>query len=191
MPKIVDHDQRRGELAQAALRVIGRHGLERATTRAVAVECGWSTGVLKHYFRSKDDLLTAALGELERLNLERFDAAPPAATGLEALESAIDVIMAGDRNETRVWIAFVDRASVHPPTAAALRRAFKIWTRRWAELIRCGQSDGSIASTVDADAAAVELHALINGLRIRGFFEPSGVNATATAERLLRGAGQR
>ena len=75
MPKVVDHELRRRELARAALRVIGRDGLEAATTRAVADESGWSTGVLKHYFDDKDHLLHEALRELERMNLERFERA--------------------------------------------------------------------------------------------------------------------
>src|SRR5437764_55507 len=60
MPKVVDHDERRTELARAALRVVGRRGVQTLTTRAVAAEAGWSTGVLAHYYDSRDDLLLAA-----------------------------------------------------------------------------------------------------------------------------------
>src|SRR4051794_4185036 len=61
MPKVVDHDQRRDEIVAAAGRVIARDGLERATVRRIAVEAGYSSGVLDHYFDGKDDILVKAL----------------------------------------------------------------------------------------------------------------------------------
>ena len=170
MPKIVDHDQRRSELAEAALRVIGRDGFEAATTRAVALESGWSTGVAKHYFRNKDELLRASLRVLERRNLARFDAVAARSTGLAAIEAAVEAILDSERDETRVWISFVSRATVDRATSTAWRQAGQMWAQRWAELVRRGLADGSIAAGVDADAAGTELHALVSGLRIRSFF---------------------
>src|SRR3954447_13945256 len=121
MPKIVDHDRRRRELAHAALRVIGRDGLEFATTRAVAEESGWSTGVLKHYFSNKDQLLHEALRELERINLERFDSAAHQASGFEAVRTAIRSILAeGTQDESRVWLAFMNRAAVDGSSGGAM-----------------------------------------------------------------------
>ncbi|MBW0103982.1 TetR/AcrR family transcriptional regulator, partial [Pseudonocardia sp. KRD291] len=61
MPKIVDHDQRREEILDAAIRVIGTVGIDHATTRAIARESGYSTGVLSHYFEDKDELLRSVL----------------------------------------------------------------------------------------------------------------------------------
>ena len=114
MPKIVDHELRRRELAQAALRVIGRAGLEATTTRAVADESGWSTGVLKHYFDDKDHLLHEALRELERMNLERFERARRASSGRAAVGAALAGILRGGADESRVWIAFMS-SSQHRP----------------------------------------------------------------------------
>jgi AcrR family transcriptional regulator len=173
VPKIVDHDERRRQLAQATLRVIGRGGLGSATTRAVAEESGWSTGVLKHYYADKDELLNATLRELERLNVERFEIAGREQTGFDALRASVAAILRGDPSETRSWIAFATRASIDPHTAAAMRRAIEVWVTRWSELVRRGQHDGSIRGEVDADRVAIELHALVNGLRIRGQFAPA------------------
>ena len=173
MPKIVDHDERRRQLAQATLRVIGRTGLGSATTRAVAEESGWSTGVLKHYYADKDELLNATLRELERLNVARFEIAGREHTGFDALRASISAILDGDPAETRAWIAFTTRASIDPHTAEAMRRAIDVWVTRWADLVRRGQRDGSIRAEVDADRVAIELHAVVNGLRIREQFRPT------------------
>ncbi|WP_436523132.1 TetR/AcrR family transcriptional regulator [Actinoplanes sp. HUAS TT8] len=60
MPKIVDHDQRRRELAGAVQRVIARDGVADVSIRTVAAESGWSTGALRHYFATRDELLAFA-----------------------------------------------------------------------------------------------------------------------------------
>ena len=61
VPKEVDHEARRRELADAACRVIGRYGLAGATLAQVAEESGWSIGSMRYYFPSKDELLASAL----------------------------------------------------------------------------------------------------------------------------------
>ncbi len=67
MPKVVDGDERRVELANAAIRVIARAGLGAATVREVAAEAGWTTGGLTHYFADKRELLKYTLSvSLER-----------------------------------------------------------------------------------------------------------------------------
>ena len=158
------------------MRVIGRDGLEAATTRAVAEECGWSTGVLKHYFDDKDQLLHAALRELERMNLERFERARRAPDGRAGSQPLVGILRGG-ADESRVWIAFMSRASVDRATATGMRRAIQVWVARWAELVVSGQQDGSIRPDLDPDQVAAELHALINGLRIQSSFRKTGLPA--------------
>lgn len=60
MPKIVDHRQRRAEIADAVLAIVAEDGVSGVTLRAVAHRSGWSTGVLNHYVGSRDDLLRLA-----------------------------------------------------------------------------------------------------------------------------------
>jgi AcrR family transcriptional regulator len=61
MPKLVDPDQRRSELALAVWTVIRRDGLQRASVRNVAREAGLSMGSLRHYFGSQSELLCFAM----------------------------------------------------------------------------------------------------------------------------------
>jgi len=69
MPKIVDHAQRRDEIALVACRVVAAHGFEQASMVRIAREAGYTTGMLAHYFESKQDIIIAAL----RLILKRID----------------------------------------------------------------------------------------------------------------------
>jgi AcrR family transcriptional regulator len=69
MPKIVDHAQRRDEIALVACRVVAERGFEQASMVRIAREAGYTTGMLAHYFESKQDIIIAAL----RLILRRID----------------------------------------------------------------------------------------------------------------------
>ena len=69
MPKIVDHGQRRDEIALAACRVVAEHGFEQATIMRIARAAGYTTGMIAHYFDTKQDIIVAAL----RLILRRIE----------------------------------------------------------------------------------------------------------------------
>jgi TetR/AcrR family transcriptional repressor of bet genes len=69
MPKIVDHAQRRDEIALVACRVVAEHGFDQASMVRIAREAGYTTGMLAHYFDSKQDIIIAAL----RLILRRIE----------------------------------------------------------------------------------------------------------------------
>ncbi|MCL7379276.1 TetR/AcrR family transcriptional regulator [Streptomyces sp. 35G-GA-8] len=64
MPKRVDHEERRTEIAEALLRVAGRRGLHGVGMRDVAAEAGVSLRLVQYYFQTKEKLL---LYGLERL----------------------------------------------------------------------------------------------------------------------------
>ena len=166
VPKIVDHETRRRELARAAMRVIGREGLEQASTRAIATEAGWTTGVLQHYFATKDDVLIAVLRELETESTEAFMAAQADRTGRAAIEAAAEAMIGTDDDSARVWIAFMARACVDVNTSRQWRRAERSWRERWATLVRRGQEDGSIAPHLDPTTMGATILAIVNGLRV-------------------------
>ncbi|MFE7568052.1 TetR/AcrR family transcriptional regulator [Streptomyces sp. NPDC057539] len=64
MPKRVDHEERRTEIAEALVRVAGRRGLHGVGMRDVAAEAGVSLRLVQYYFQTKEKLL---LYGLERL----------------------------------------------------------------------------------------------------------------------------
>ena len=72
MPKIVDHEQRRRELAEALWRVISESGPTAVSIRTVAAEAGWSPGALRHYFQTREELLVFAMNLSEDRVTERI-----------------------------------------------------------------------------------------------------------------------
>ena len=69
MPKIVDHANRREEIAHVACQVVAEYGFRQATIARIARAAGYTTGMVAHYFDSKQDIVLAAL----RLILTRID----------------------------------------------------------------------------------------------------------------------
>ncbi|HWJ34132.1 MAG TPA: TetR/AcrR family transcriptional regulator [Steroidobacteraceae bacterium] len=69
MPKIVDHAKRREEIALVACKVVANHGFEQATVARIARAAGYTTGMVAHYYESKQDIILAAL----RLMLLRIE----------------------------------------------------------------------------------------------------------------------
>jgi TetR/AcrR family transcriptional regulator, transcriptional repressor of bet genes len=69
MPKIVDHDERRDQIALVACRVVAENGFDQATIVRMAREAGYTTGMVAHYFDTKQDIVIAAL----RLILRRIE----------------------------------------------------------------------------------------------------------------------
>jgi TetR/AcrR family transcriptional repressor of bet genes len=61
MPKIVDHAQRRDEIAHVACQVVAQNGFEQATMARIARAAGYTTGMVAHYYESKQDIILAAL----------------------------------------------------------------------------------------------------------------------------------
>lgn len=61
MPIYVDHDERRGKIIAAAIRVLGDVGYAKFTLREVGKRLGGSTTMVTHYFPSRDNLLDQML----------------------------------------------------------------------------------------------------------------------------------
>ncbi|MGW5420477.1 TetR/AcrR family transcriptional regulator [Streptomyces sp. NPDC003943] len=78
-------DERREELIEAAIRVMIRDGVARATTRAVVAEAGLPLGAFHYCFRSKEELLQSVI---ERIMVRASTPAVAAATeGVSAEET--------------------------------------------------------------------------------------------------------
>ena len=113
MPKIVDHETRREEIAEALWRVVRRDGIRAASVRTIAAEAGWSPGAVRYYFPDQDGLLSFAMDLVTRRVTQRIEAldakGSPTTVVLRYLEEALP-LDAERRAEFDVWIAFMAQA---------------------------------------------------------------------------------
>jgi AcrR family transcriptional regulator len=188
VPKVVDHEQRREELAAAVWRLASRDGLEAVTMRAVAAEAGWSTGALHHYFADKEELLLFAFQTVAGRVRRRIAAAGEASSGafefLHGLLAEGLPLDAERQAEVRVWFAFLGLALTRPALARAQRLTYRAWRGQIADTLREAQDSGEIAAGVDPDGEAAALVALVDGLAVQATFEPRTVSAERQLELL-------
>ena len=111
MPKIVDHDARRDEIAHVACRVVASHGFEQATVVKIAREAGYTTGMVAHYFDSKQEIILAALRLILRRIEERL--VRPSAASAELLDLLAEALPldAQRTTECAFWAAFWGQVS--------------------------------------------------------------------------------
>ena len=57
MPKIVDKEQKRDEIARKTMPLIAKYGYENTPIRRITAEAGIGKGTFYDYFRDKDDIL--------------------------------------------------------------------------------------------------------------------------------------
>jgi TetR/AcrR family transcriptional regulator, transcriptional repressor of bet genes len=108
MPKIVDHAQRRDEIALVACRVVAERGFEQASMVRIAREAGYTTGMLAHYFDSKQDIIIAALRLILRRIDERLSAPLRAGARPDLLELLLEALPVDEqrRTECAFWTTF-------------------------------------------------------------------------------------
>ena len=126
MPKVVDHSQRRDEIAHVACRVVARYGFEKATVARIARGAGYTTGMVAHYYDSKQDIILAAL----RLMLQRIEQrltrerTTEEANLLDVLSEAL-AVDAQRATECVFWMAYWGQV----PADSKLKR-LNLWVHR-------------------------------------------------------------
>ncbi len=181
MPKIVDHEARRRELAEALWRITRRDGWEAITLRGVAAEAGVSMGLVQHYFRSKDDMLRFALEiiiEDVRAEIRKVVAAlPEPRTPRQLVTAVMMALVPGDRpNEAETAAVFMRRLQLRPESLARLGAGQPDLRDMLANQIRLARPE------IDADLAANGLIALLEGLL---FVVVTGQQSSATARAVM------
>ncbi|MFC5184818.1 TetR/AcrR family transcriptional regulator [Actinomadura harenae] len=175
MPKKVDHEQRRRQIAGALLRIAGARGLQAATMREVAAEAGVSVRLVQYYFESKLELLLGAvpfLGEqmsarmVSRIAEESGGASPPPPRAV--LEGALTAVMPLDDEGRRLWRtynAFFLLVLDDPGFAERVGSPHHSATDRFlAEHITRAQEAGEIDPGLDALTTAAGLFTMAQGL---------------------------
>jgi AcrR family transcriptional regulator len=174
VPKIVDHEQRRRELAEAVWRVIRRNGVDGASVRTVAQEAGWSAGALRHYFRSQSELLDFAIELAAERIRQRVGALELADDPRRAVEQLLSELLPLDderRAENEVWLAFTARALIDPQLRV---RHAEIDDALRAASLRALEMLGLPARRVRA-LEVERLHALLDGLALHGAMRPERI----------------
>ncbi|MGI5491930.1 TetR/AcrR family transcriptional regulator [Microtetraspora malaysiensis] len=167
-----DHEARRRDVSEAVWQIMATRGFAGLTLRAVAAELGATTGLLTHYFPTKQALVKYALDLLEKRTISR----PRRHTGkgLAALRDALLDILpltpeAADSN--RIWVSSWDAALSDPALGADYARKYAQSRDGLRERVAAAQELGELPPGDPAHIAA-GAQSFILGLVVQALFDP-------------------
>ena len=175
VPKLVDHDVRRREIAQAVWAVIAERGIEGVTLRSVAAEAGVSVGRIQHYYASREELVRDSCRELLKAATQRFEAVDDT-TPVEKLRRLILGRIPTTPEfaiGTSIWLAYEAKSVDDPVIAELVQRGHAGGVRETAALLdECGVADApAVALRLMATAEGLAIRVLVGGLEPRAATE--------------------
>ena len=175
MPKRVDHEERRRQIADALVRVAATRGLHATGMREVAAEAGVSLRLVQYYFGTKEELMLAAMQYLAARFSERGLARIRRIKETQGPVRPRDVIAAilaeglpaDDERRTFnvVYTAYLALSLTDPALAIApLAGNSDAVIKVVAAQLRAAQAAGDTPAQVDPDREALGLLAMSAGL---------------------------
>ena len=156
-------------------RILLRDGMTAVTVRALAAEAGWSVGALRHYYRSQDDLILFATGEMLTTITRRIEVLDLDSPDRGVLQQAIEEMLPLDRQrkaEAQVWFALLTRRVASPHVAAEANELDLVVRDAVYQVLGKLDTANLLSEGRDLDVEAVRLHALIDGLALHALSEP-------------------
>ena len=173
--------ERRAEICQALYRCIAQRGYANTSVRDIAREAGVQSGLIHHYFESKNDILSDLMKHIfERyrqdvlLLSERHQDRPPR----ERLRLGIDFIftkVSGDKDLAKVFHEVWDISQHDPKLYASVRTLYRQYRKEVKNFIaeHIGDSDADARTLQDLAAFLVST---AEGAGIQWFLDPRGIS---------------
>ncbi|QND52730.1 TetR family transcriptional regulator [Phyllobacterium sp. 628] len=167
-------DKRREDLIAATLECVAERGLAGATVREIAMRADVTAGLIRYYFPTKDDLISAAYrAVMNRMTVQASDALQNAANDPRARLQAFVTANLGepimDPHNLSLWAGFIALVHADPVMAAAHRDGYLGFRDELEILIREALiATGKPAERVHTRRHAIAINAIIDGLWLEG-----------------------
>lgn len=187
MPKLIDHPQRREEIATAAWRVILHRGISAVSVRTVAAEAGLSVGSVRHVFASQSQLLAFAMELVIDRAEARIMALPERAAPVETMEAiAVELLPLDEerRSEMEVYLALFAVTGADPKL---IETRAEVWGRVHAgcRTIVTRLADATSVTEEQVKQEVIRLHALVDGLAAHLVWQPEEVSEAAARTTII------
>ncbi|MFI0423903.1 TetR/AcrR family transcriptional regulator [Spongiactinospora sp. 9N601] len=173
MPKIIDHDQRRSDIIDATWELIVKGGIEAATMREIASAAGFANGALKHYFRSKEDIIEATYERALAMMNEYVSI--EGRRGLDALRAMCEAAMPIDEDRIlagRILLTFWHTSLCNPKLHDKYLEHLRAWRGTLHRLIGEGRADGDIVTALPDEQLVDEIVLLNAGANVMSLVGP-------------------
>lgn len=165
---------RRTEIADAVLLIAATRGLDHASVREVAAECGCAIGTVQHHFRTKDEMLEFAFRRVVDRTRERALQIDQDHGVRPALREILGQLLPLDKArsaECAVHLAFAGRATVVPQLAKVQAETLAEVRAELAYLLGVAREEAGLPRG-DVDHDALGLLALLDGLALHAVSAP-------------------
>ena len=186
MPRTIDRDARKAQLAQAVWQVILDRGISAVSVRSVAEQAGVVVGSLRHIFPTRAELLEFSAELMVQRATERVLTVPE---GSDLAEYALEVLKnflplhADSRAELEVTIALIAESPALPQLIPIRNRAHEELGNA---CLRLTEKLARRPSDPELIERARHLHAVLDGLAIHLLTEPRGNDSTWATEILRK-----
>ena len=178
---------RKQEILDSALVAFGQKGFYKASLADVASAAGITAAGLLHHFKTKEALLVELLAQRDLIDWQiATGGARP--RGRAMLQHFVDTMA---RNMTRPvttqMYAVLSAEGVtesHPARQWFLDRYDSLRLALSTALIEAG-ADGDIAADLDADATAIAIIAVMDGLQIQWLYDPESVDMGTVTHQVI------
>lgn len=169
MPKKVDRQQRRREIAEAYVGLVASEGIEAATTRALAQRLGTATSALWYYFESFEEVLSEAFQLTFSRTNERISERTAGGRGLPALMDMLQEIAplgAAAESEALVVVSFWGRVVADPRLAGHQVAVIEEWGRDFRRRLEEAVDREEVLPEAPVETLAEMILVLTDGLQI-------------------------
>ena len=169
MPKLIDQDSRRHEIAHAVWRIVLRDGVSAVSIRDVAAEAGLAVGSVRHVFGSKAELLEYSMALVHEQTRDRVAAHFAIKDPRKFAEAVLAELLPLDdqrRTELAVNMAVVAESPSHPGLRRVALDAQQAVSEACVAVLTRLRHDDLIRPGADMAYEAERLHALVDGLAL-------------------------
>jgi AcrR family transcriptional regulator len=160
---------------------IADEGLEKTTMRNVAERAGVSTGTIAYYFKSKKEMVDAALLEASQAYMENWYAQRGA--GFWSLDNLVEHFLEADNTDAGFVLQMIEVGLHNAELRGTHQEMIQAGRTKIEESLRQGQATGRIRDDIDPKLAAAMLHGVL-------IWWGSELMSNATSQDLARQVGR-
>lgn len=177
MPKKVDHQKRKIQIAETTWKVIVEEGLEQATVRKIAQASDLSVGAVRHYFASQSELLHFSMElvserVIQRAKERKFSKEQ---NPLEFVAEGIYEVLPIDEErkiEMEVWLAFSAKVLIDKTLQELSNKVYQDMHQGLKNVVQVLQIFEIAKEGLDLELEVNRLHAIVDGMAMHHLLNP-------------------
>lgn len=167
-------DLRREEVARATWKLMGELGVEGTSLRAVAHALETTTGMLTHYFRNREDMITYTKGFMAKLvgaRMRKAFSGDPKTRLWRSFRGLLSTSKDRRHNE-KVWLAFIAAGLSSPKISGQNEYELKNLRLQFEDFVKEGHQRNKRKSSLNPEDEADLLVCLSEGLSLAAIVNP-------------------